>query len=183
MQCLCNKNEVGCADRSNVVNAYVMYYAACQETYCNKEYDYQDYPARLGLWLQIVFFEKARMTQNDFVDELDILFPMDRNDRDIVNAMHSLAPGENGTVNATFITWWFCNLDKDNNNNLEKTEAAMLIRAIIPSDQCIMTFLAQCDANADGKQSYEEWHNCFEVPKANRIASCTDLYKVSRAGY
>jgi len=67
--------------------------------------------------------------------------------------------------------WYFMQLDKDGNDHLSDVEMSAMEH--INTEPCVQPYLTQCDQDADGKLSSDEWCCCFAhvaPPCYNRLS-------------
>jgi len=153
---------------------YIVYYAECSTSYCNKNAEMIEYPRRVAQWLRDTHAARSMLPSDSETNNEEIMNPLSQRDRRISADMYNDPNG-----NAIYISWWFCNLDQNNDGQLDKREVSVVTRALMPNEQCIENFLSSCDSDSSTKISSTEWHGtgCFNVTKGQK--SCTDLYKAN----
>lgn len=169
--CLC-RNGKPCKPPGT--GTFIVYYSECQSQTCNRGYDMVDYANRLAQWFRDTHAARSMIPVDYETNEGELMQPLSANARRVSSAMYNAKSGNN-----IYVSWWFCDLDKNNNKKLDKREISMLTRALMPNEQCIQDFLSSCDKDGDTKITETEWHavECFNATVGKK--SCADIYKLS----
>ncbi|THD25811.1 Secreted Protein Acidic and Cysteine Rich [Fasciola hepatica] len=170
-QCYCRTGDPRCggeAFNNHRANdeSVIKYFDECRDLsgLCDWEQQEDTFALRLGMWFQELLRQKWS-SGSGYPDDESLLRPMDSKARAATTKLMSQTSMER--VNGGVISYWFCEMDRRNKGSLDQRDLSLLYQVLLPSNSCLESFMNRCSSS--GSISFDQWHNCFEVPQEERI--------------
>lgn len=171
-QCLCQKGDSRCTTNESgkkPTQFTIQYFDECRDlkSLCDWDREKAYFSLRMSMWFRELFTVKwSAPSSNDGEDE-SLLRPLNAQSRDKASKLLNQNVGNATAVPGGILSYWFCEIDRDNSNSIDRTEMTRLTQLLSPSTPCLDEFLNSCGA---GSVSYEQWHSCFGVASDDRSA-------------
>jgi hypothetical protein len=167
-KCLCSKGDSRCPNiGGRKPSQYeIKYYDECRDlkSLCDWDREKGTFPLRVAMWFRDLFNLKWSIPTGDSSDDT-LLRPLTSQARNAAGKLFNQNSSNYTTVPGGILSYWFCEIDRDRSNSLDKNELTRLSQILSPSTPCLDEFLASCGS---GSISADSWHQCFSVPTAER---------------
>lgn len=171
-KCLCEKDASKCPeiDGKKPSQFVIQYYDECRDlkSLCDWDREKPSFALRMSMWFRDLFSVKWSVPPGSESDDDTILRPMSAQSRDKASKLLNLNTGNVASVPGQMLSFWFCELDRDNSNSLDSSEITRLTQILSPSTPCLDEFLTSCGGKTI---SADQWHGCLNVTKGE-IAAC-----------
>ncbi|KAK7111731.1 SPARC-like [Littorina saxatilis] len=158
--CLCRRRQDGCS-RPGIGKIRLDYYGPCQDLTPCSDREFKEFPGRMREWLFVVMQQMAQRAE--IPDYLDLL------EKARHEGNHSHA-----------VIWKFCDLDQDPHDRfVTRRELMYTVQSLKALEHCLIPFLDQCDANADGQITLKEWGTCLGLQRDSIRDECKTIRRAA----
>jgi secreted protein acidic and rich in cysteine len=173
-KCVCEKDASKCPeiDGKKPTQFVIQYYDECRDlkSLCDWDREKPSFALRMSMWFRDLFSVKWSVPPGSESDDDTLLRPMSSQTRDKASKLLSLQTGNVSLVPGQMLSYWFCELDRDNSNSLDSNEITRLTHLLSPSTPCLDEFLTSCGGKT---VSADQWHKCLNVAKDEQAACST----------
>nr|ACM78480.1 SPARC-like protein [Dugesia japonica] len=174
-KCYCAKSDSRCGgpefgSHKPTDTIVIQYFDGCRDlaAQCDWPSEEASFHARLAMWFRDLYSQKWSVASGKS-DDQSLLSPLSLKTRSSATTLFNATQFSPYGVHGGYLSFWFCEMDKNNNGNLDRSEIALLFQLLNPSTPCLNTFLSKCGS---GTISFSAWNSCFKVPKAEEMP-CT----------